>query len=282
MTYLFDESGVETSKPVEIYFFDSLRDVHYFPKTIARSTSFDRDVVFGGFTYTARAIRRSAAPVVNAQTNTPEMTIEVERTDPIVAFYLSAAPPPQGFTCTITRIQTTSGQTQQIFTGVINDMRVNGNTVSVTIAQVTDDFLATQIPQLRVSKKCGHTLYDSMCRLARAANTVTTTITGVSGRTITVASFGAFAAGDFADGEALHTPTGERRLIVRAYAPLSIDLDLPLPYAVSTHPIVLYRGCDRLVQTCRDRFANVVNFGGMPHVKTTNTPTLGSAAALPK
>lgn len=54
---------------------------------------------------------------------------------------------------------------------------------------------------------------------------------------------------------------------VKNYAPGVIVLQLPMPYAVAPgDAYTMIAGCDRTLPTCRDRFANVVNFRGEPYL----------------
>jgi len=48
------------------------------------------------------------------------------------------------------------------------------------------------------------------------------------------------------------------------------EVDEEVPGLVSGDRIELRAGCDRQLSTCRDRFANVVNFRGEPHVPGTD------------
>ena len=54
------------------------------------------------------------------------------------------------------------------------------------------------------------------------------------------------------------------------------------PIAVG-HDFVVRAGCDKRLETCRDRFANVVNFRGFPHIPGQDTviryPNRGDANA---
>ncbi len=54
---------------------------------------------------------------------------------------------------------------------------------------------------------------------------------------------------------------------VKAFVPGQITLHLPMPYALAagdTYSMVA--GCDKSLDTCRDRFNNVVNFRGEPYL----------------
>jgi len=260
VTFVSDDRSIEGSRPVEVYTFTSQRAV---TPVVARSTSHHRDVVFGGFTFTARTIRRGAAPIINVDTQTPEMTVEVPIGDPAAQFYLTLGVPPQKFDCHIQRIQTGGGD-QRIFRGQITDCRVNDRTATFTITQHLDDPLATPFPAWQVSKRCQRTLYDSRCKIVRTSHDVITTIQDIGDfKTVQVASIGAFSVGDFQYGELLHAPSGERRHIRIATGTRMMTLDVRLPTtAANTDAVTIFRGCDRSATTCRDRFSNIVNFGG--------------------
>lgn len=45
-----------------------------------------------------------------------------------------------------------------------------------------------------------------------------------------------------------------------------IELYLPMPEA-PLYSIELYPGCDKTTTACKDKFNNVINFGGFPHIK---------------
>jgi hypothetical protein len=54
---------------------------------------------------------------------------------------------------------------------------------------------------------------------------------------------------------------------VKAYVPGQITLAQPMPYLCAIGDAYsMHAGCDKAFETCRDRFANVVNFRGEPHI----------------
>jgi Phage conserved hypothetical protein BR0599 len=277
-TYLADDSGIETSQPIEVFSFT--KPDAALATFIARSTSWSHDVDVAGLTYTKRTISRGAVAIMNPATNMEEMQVTVTRLDPAAVYYMGHAVPPQNMLCVITRVQT-GGTTKQIFSGYINDCRQVGNKVVFTIAQSTDDTLATQIPTVTITRRCPHTLFDSMCQIPRAGNFVSTTITSIVGRTITVASIAGFVEANFTEGELWHPGFGEHRWITKGYGTRTFDLDVRLASNVVVGDgVALYIGCDKFLATCRSTFNNVVNFGGAPHIKTTDNPYIGVAADL--
>jgi uncharacterized phage protein (TIGR02218 family) len=120
--------------------------------------------------------------------------------------------------------------------------------------------------------RCGVDLDDP----AFQASGLVTAVTG--DRSFTASGLGIFAAGWFTLGRLTWTSgpnagrvaevashdvaAGERRLAL---------LEAPVrPIAVG-HGFTVRAGCDRRLETCRDRFANVPNFRGFPHIPGQDT-----------
>jgi uncharacterized phage protein (TIGR02218 family) len=83
-------------------------------------------------------------------------------------------------------------------------------------------------------------------------------------------------AGYFDDGIMEITgPTGSLNLGLRreikSYVPGQFTLQLPFPHPVEVDDIYSATpGCDKSLETCRDRFDNVVNMGGLPYLPGTD------------
>jgi uncharacterized phage protein (TIGR02218 family) len=112
-------------------------------------------------------------------------------------------------------------------------------------------------------KKCAADLGDAKCKIVLASHTVTGTVSAVTDRrtfTVTVAP---------AAHGGLFTFTGGNNnglsMEVRVIAGLVINLTLPLPFDVTIGDAYsVYRGCDKLFSTCKATFANTNNFRGNP------------------
>jgi len=46
-----------------------------------------------------------------------------------------------------------------------------------------------------------------------------------------------------------------------------LELYLPLPVTPTSTDVDILPGCDKTLETCKNKFNNVVNFGGFPHIK---------------
>lgn len=90
---------------------------------------------------------------------------------------------------------------------------------------------------------------------------------------------GAFAAAWFARGRIVWASGGESEVTTHRAEGVFELLDAP-PFAVGD-AFVAYAGCDKRLDTCRAKFANVANFRGFPHMPGNDTlqsgPTMGGA-----
>jgi uncharacterized phage protein (TIGR02218 family) len=122
-------------------------------------------------------------------------------------------------------------------------------------------------------KRCDADLYDSRCGLVRdyflqSATVVTVesrsrfTVTGLSG-----------AEGWFDNGYVTWT-TGENaglQMEIKRWtnSPDTLELHFAMPFNVQAgDAFTTAPGCDLVLSTCRDKFNNVVNFRGFPHMPT--------------
>jgi len=118
------------------------------------------------------------------------------------------------------------------------------------------------------SPACRATLGDQRCRVDLSARRRMVTVVAVSGTSVTLsAAPGANGAHDFGTLRWIEGPLAglEARVLSSVGAVLGLAEVPPLAVAVPVR-VELLEGCDRQLATCRDRFANVVNFHGEPHL----------------
>ncbi len=122
------------------------------------------------------------------------------------------------------------------------------------------------VPLERYSPTCRARLGDARCRVDLARHTLVATVTTISGTTVGIGA--ALTPGAYQYGRA--------RVLTGAAAGLEARIDASdaaTPTLGATvvglaagASIELREGCDKRFATCRDRFANVVNFRGEPHI----------------
>ncbi|HAM58319.1 MAG TPA: hypothetical protein DCQ64_24055 [Candidatus Rokubacteria bacterium] len=116
-------------------------------------------------------------------------------------------------------------------------------------------------------------LGDAQCGVILAGyQTAVTVASVVSDVRFTVMPGGAFGDGYFSYGRITFT-SGDNAGLVREIkshvdsGDEDLTLQQPFPYTVQPgDAATVEAGCDRRLETCRDRFSNVANFRGEPHV----------------
>ena len=118
------------------------------------------------------------------------------------------------------------------------------------------------------SPSCRASLGDRRCRVDLAARRRRARVIAVTGATVTLdAVSAAEGAHDF--GSLRWIDGALAGIEVRVLASVGATLTLAeTPPATLAYPVAveLLEGCDRQLGTCRDRFANVANFRGEPHL----------------
>ena len=131
------------------------------------------------------------------------------------------------------------------------------------------------------SAECRVDLYSPQCGVNRAAFAVPATVTALTDGSLGAASdnriFFAAAlnqpAGWFDYGEIWWTSGNNagRKTEVRSFAAGRIELWEPMGLDIAVgDTFTIHAGCDKAIGTCRDKFSNVVNFRGEPHVPGTD------------
>lgn len=151
--------------------------------------------------------------------------------------------------------------------GTLGEVRVTDHGFVAELRGMTQAF-ARNVGQI-YSPACRADLGDGRCRVGLSAFTASGVVTAAAdGRGFTDAGRGE-AAGWFDHG-LLTWLTGANAggtMEVRSFAGGLFTLFLPMRRAIAAGDAYsVTAGCDRRFATCRDKFANSVNFQGEPHV----------------
>lgn len=250
MSFDTDEEGVETSQPIELYKVTG-DDVAYY------RTSNVIPVVYSGNTYTCVPISRSDVEV-SGQGDQPEMVVTLPTSDQIVQDQAGDTPS-NNLELTVYRQQ--GANTLEWYKGPITGFSFKGKTAQMRSPTYLDDPLLSYISSVFYQARiCNHQLYNARCGVARASFDQPATLSTVTGRTIIVSTVGALEE----VGEVLHA-NGERRMVL-SQTGTTLILTHAFRNAVATDAVTLYEKCDRSIRECRDKFSNVVNWGGQPQL----------------
>lgn len=123
------------------------------------------------------------------------------------------------------------------------------------------------------SPSCRAQLGDPRCKVALASYTVTGTVTACDSNMAFSDAVRLEAANRFAAGSVTFTSglNAGRSMEIKEFAAGRFTLVLPMPRPIAVGDAYsAVQGCDKTLATCRDRFSNVVNFRGEPHVPGLN------------
>lgn len=260
--------------------------------TVLRTTDADVALTFGGNTFA------SCAPAMDRTKVTLTVGVEVDSVDitilPTAAQTVGGVAWPiaarlgylDGATVLIETayVQTwpTVVGTLHVFQGQISDIYPERALIKVTVKSALE-LLAQPFPRNVYQSVCLHTVYDSQCGAVKATFTFTGTVSASPAPTTTSIKTGhAQAAGYFDQGVLTFTSGANSGLkrTVKSYDPSTgFTFALPLPVAPSAGDTVsVFAGCDKMLATCTNKFANAGKFRGFPWVPTPEQATPPIAA----
>jgi hypothetical protein len=281
--------AVDQTPPAEAYLF-----TFTYEGATARLTDWPADIVVGDYTWTpasieAGRIRQSLRP----QNEDCEITVEITAVpllEPLLR--LESETPVQVLIETVD-VGPANPTPRTLFTGAIPRARGKGKTARLT-CQAFAGALGRKIPRFMYSHTCNHTLFSHGCTRRRPGpmNPEAWKYTGTIHSQWDPSSprllVGAWTAPSgkpanppehyFAGGW-LEIDPGTPHRQVREIRWSNIDNDNRLNLVLArslreesgTQPfqgktVVFWPGCDGAYATCGSKFANQVNFGGLPHI----------------
>jgi len=257
MTYQEKETSVYDGSPVELYKFGVLNQEWYY-------TSGDEEVVYGGNTYQPSPISRTS-PEQSREGGYTKLTLTVQRDHEIAQRYRVYVPL-SAMTLTIFRYHRGDGETIAFWVGRIRAVTWEGDFAKIECepisAQLSRDGLRYQF-----QTQCNHMLYGPGCGLSAVSYKVQGQVEAVDGNTVTASAFSSEADGYFKAGYLFRDL--DYRMIVNHVGD-TVTLLLPFESLSVGTLVDAYAGCDRSKATCRDKFDNVLNYGGFPFVPRKN------------
>lgn len=151
--------------------------------------------------------------------------------------------------------------------GTLGAVSIQGSSYTVELRTLTQQL--QQTTGRRMMRTCDANLGDARCGVSLGGYTVTGAVTGVTSRIVFAVDNAPAASG----GLFTFTSGANSGVSIEVYAlsGSTITLLRPTPYDIAvTDTYSVYRGCDKLLATCRDTFSNVVNFRGFNDLAGTD------------
>jgi uncharacterized phage protein (TIGR02218 family) len=255
-----------TRKPAEIYDF-------WNDQTTYRVTSADEIITYDGNDYEPAYIGRNRTGH-NSQMTVSRLQINVDKLQPEVKSYLTAAPLDETWIriMRVYRDQKGTLEAQIYFVGTIATVQVKGRAATLN-CEGLERFMSQGIPRLRYQRLCPLSLYGNQCGVAKTSfdQSVTLSAIGSDLVTLTGTNFGLHADGYFNFGWLEWS--GYRRMITSHVGTLVV-LRHYIPDLTDTDTVVAYAGCDKTMSSCRDKFSNLNgyldSYFGFPYLPYDN------------
>lgn len=262
---------MSSSRPVDLYVIAT-------PTVTYHLTSYNMDVTYAGQVYTATTMSRGNQEVAQDLTGR-ELIVYLPITHPLVQRFAASGIPDRDVLVTLSRLQQVSSIAVQAWSGFGQSMSFDLHVAMLRVPSLTDDAMKIRLPVISAQRLCNHVLYDAQCTVDResSSSTGTSVITSINDNTITTTNTG--SGSQYVFGDILHNASGERRMVI-AQAGSILTLNVPFVAASIGDVVRIAPGCDHSVTTCRDKFNNVVNFGGHPQMNAAFNPWLPAGLGI--
>lgn len=272
MSYADIESSVDGGKPIFLYEFKQGIN------TASRYTSDLYALTFNAFNWTPLQIRHSE-PTLKGEVASDTLRIEMPITESFAADFLGYQPDLRT-SLTIYRKQRNADDYRVVWKGYVGTPTVDETVLSIECSTLAV-WLKQYGLQSKMTRPCRHVVYFGKCLADPDLHSTLVTITGVSGRVVSITDPGGLPIGTLTGG-VLQAANGERRMIM-AHSSGSLVLSRPIS-GLTAGTCTCLRGCARTRAACaefsnpdNDSGTNIENFGGFPWIPTRNPFNGGSA-----
>ena len=271
MTYEIIETSIQDGRPIEIYVFR--RGLKYWRYTSA-DENFPPELGVPDLAgeWLSTAIERSS--VENTQdVARSAIKVSMPRTEDFPKEYIQN-PPSEVVTLKIYRYHEfdTAPDAQKyiiIWAGRVLNVGQKGLKADIRCEPIMTSLKRPGLRRL-YQTTCPYTLYGDACKVDKEAFKLTTTVQSVSGLQIVSPQFANEPDGYYTGGFVDYAIEGgfDRRFITDH---TNDTLSLDLPNSIEPGDTVnAFPGCDRVIATCRDKFSNLLNYGGYPYIPQKN------------
>ena len=155
--------------------------------------------------------------------------------------------------------------------------RVTGCKWSGSVATLNCDSAFTMFQRAGLRRLyqvgCPHVLYSPACGLSSDDWDVVGEVAEIDGKAVTLSGISAFASGYFLGG--MLKCGDELRMITAHSGNVVTMVDSVAELAVGS-AVTLWPGCSHTVAACKNKFSNLLNYGGLPYLPAKN-PFSGDA-----
>lgn len=255
-----EKENATVRKPVELYRIWSGEASWYY-------TNSDAAVEFGGQTYLPATLSRGSLEY-NSTLDVSTMKVQFAGIAEPVAHYI-AQNPIDIVWVEIKRLfrgmeEPAAGV---IFIGQIKTVPLKGLTAEAECTGF-EHYLKMPVPIFRYQLTCNHKVFDARCALLKIDYKVSAVISlSANGIVLTAEEFDAYDAGYFAAG---FVEYGSESRMIAAHSGNSVTLAYRMLHLENGETVDVYPGCNGRIETCRDKYDNIIHFLGFPFIPDEN------------
>lgn len=245
--------------------------------TVWTYTSSDVAIVYDSETYTPQVIGHGER-ASRSELSKENLVVNISLASPLAIDLLSYFGEE---IMTMTLFVSTDSGTDVAWKGRYVNQKPSGNQLALVIESI---FTSLGKPGLRAryQKTCRHTLYGTSCGLSKSSFELSTSLTAISGVTLTVPGASAEDDGYYLGGMIQSLTDNSLRWVVNHVGgTLTLvrpfeQLELDIVAGGGTTTVKVYPGCKHTRGVCLNKFNNILNFGGFPWIPKKN-PMGGSS-----
>lgn len=262
------ETSAESGSPVELY------DIAFTGGVWTFTTDVE-DVEFEGKVYKAVPIKRGEIEDVGDSTKA-RLDIRTGRNTTLGDIF-KATPPSEPVTVTIRQYHAELGliapdlMTVVVWKGRITNVAWENDEIILIGESIFSSLMRIGVTR-KFSRSCSHALYGKNCTVRKEDYSVTE----VAGSVVdTVVSFKSgkpdnwFAGGYISYVNSINGVTERRHIVESTGSTLTLSIP-PLGLAGGSSVVTAYAGCDHTHTMCRNKFQNIINYGGQPFIPIAN------------
>lgn len=157
-------------------------------------------------------------------------------------------------------------ETTIVYIGRVANIKPEENEATIIIGSLASE-VTRPSGNLPLQLHCTNFLYDDRCGLNPDDFKVEGLIATASGVTLTASEFATEADGYFTGGLLI---VNNERTMIEYHVGDTIKVFLPLSFNPTGLSFVAYAGCDRSLDTCQNKFNNILNYFGAPYTPKEN------------
>lgn len=205
--------------------------------------------------------------VQSGDTQNDDFTVTLPANEPFTNLYLGT-PPSDTVLLVCRRTHRGEGEAPVVWVGEVRSTKRVSRVEFQVICKPLTATLNRNGLRLAWSRSCPHALYDRNCKVKPADYGIALQVERTTGTRIVLSGLSALPAGYLAGGyfEFTSLPgVTERRAIESQSASFLSVLGTTDGIADGSW-ITVFPGCNRLPSTCKNKFNNLSNYGGYPHM----------------